>query len=117
MKVYEGFLPKGSDVGPCLVNVTTTTVGFTAPLEHHVRHSPDGFAWGYAGSAPAELAMCILWDYLGYEPHPMLYREFKFDHVAKWGRDQPFSITGDEIDVWLDANKDIPRRVIESGVA
>lgn len=37
------------------------------PLEHIVRHSPDGFEWGYGGSGPAELARCILIDLLGEE--------------------------------------------------
>jgi hypothetical protein len=35
------------------------------PLPHHVRHSPTGFAWGYGGSGPAELARCILIHALG----------------------------------------------------
>jgi hypothetical protein len=34
------------------------------PLHHHVKHSPDGFAWGYHGSGPAELARCLLIDAL-----------------------------------------------------
>jgi hypothetical protein len=34
-------------------------------LAHHVRHSPDGFSWGYGGSGPAELARCLLIDALG----------------------------------------------------
>lgn len=34
------------------------------PLKHYMRHSPDGFEWGYAGSGPAELARCILIDCL-----------------------------------------------------
>lgn len=34
-------------------------------LAHHVRHSPDGFSWGYAGSGPSELARCLLIDALG----------------------------------------------------
>lgn len=37
-------------------------------LRHHVRHSPDGFEWGYLGSGPAELARCILLDALD-DPH------------------------------------------------
>jgi len=36
-------------------------------LPHHVRHSPDGFSWGYGGSGPADLARCILIDALGNE--------------------------------------------------
>lgn len=34
------------------------------PLTHHVKHSPDGFEWGYGGSGPADLAYAILRDYL-----------------------------------------------------
>jgi hypothetical protein len=39
-----------------------STVGM---LTHHVRHSPDGFSWGYAGSGPADLARCLLIDHYG----------------------------------------------------
>ncbi len=35
---------------------------FIGLLTHHVRHSPDGFSWGYLGSGPAELARCLLID-------------------------------------------------------
>jgi len=36
-----------------------------AVLQHLVRHSPDGFSWGYHGSGPAELARCLLIAALG----------------------------------------------------
>ena len=29
-------------------------------LPHYLKHSPDGFEWGYGGSGPAELARSIL---------------------------------------------------------
>lgn len=34
-------------------------------LRHVVRHSPDGFEWGFGGSGPADLALSILADALG----------------------------------------------------
>ena len=34
----------------------------TRPVTHRVRHGPDGFAYGYEGSGPAELARCLLID-------------------------------------------------------
>lgn len=34
-----------------------TTIG---PLPHIVKHSPDGFSWGYGGSGPADLARSLL---------------------------------------------------------
>lgn len=37
-------------------------------LEHRVvRHSPDGFSWGYCGSGCAELALNLIIDALGQE--------------------------------------------------
>jgi hypothetical protein len=57
------------------------------PLEHIVRHSPDGFEWGYGGSGPADLALSILTDVFGgrVELANLYYQEFKFDFVAGWG--------------------------------
>lgn len=115
VKLYEGFLPKASDVGPRPVYVTDRP-GNGGPLEHHIRHSPDGFSWGYSGSGPAELAMCILWDYFGAEPHAVLYQKFKEDCVAKWGHED-WTLSSDAIVSWLRLNKDIPRCVTASGVA
>ncbi len=44
-----------------------------------VRHSPTGFAWGYGGSGPAELALNILSMYIGQEEAQRggLYQRFK----------------------------------------
>ena len=78
-------------------NVQVTVDG--RKLEHRVRHSPDGFEWGYGGSGPADLARSILWDFLGAEPHPRLYQQFKADHVVKWG--ERWMITSLAIRFWL----------------
>lgn len=91
------------------------------PLCHYVRHSPSGFAWGYNGSGPAELARCILLDHCGmYEGesarHDELivktgvsYQDFKVDVIAgfQWAgaagrRDDPaWTLTSEEIDAWI----------------
>lgn len=48
-------------------------------LPHLVRHSPDGFEWGYGGSGPADLARSIVGDLTGEEdPHPADYQEVKW---------------------------------------
>jgi len=47
-----------------------------------VNHSPDGFAWGYAGSGPAQLALAILLNFLPSDLALSWYQEFKFDFVA-----------------------------------
>lgn len=54
----------------------------TRELEHHVRHSPDGFNWGYLGSGCAELARCILADAIGLARADRLYQDFKHDYIA-----------------------------------
>lgn len=49
-----------------------------------VHHSPTGFAWGYAGSGPAELALNALSMYIGEEAAKDggLYQEFKRRFIA-----------------------------------
>jgi hypothetical protein len=79
------------------------------PLRHFVRHSPTGFAWGYQGSGPAELARCILLDHFGITPSndgweadglPVSYQAFKRDVIARQPQSEPWSITEEEIERW-----------------
>jgi uncharacterized protein DUF6166 len=66
-------------------------------------HSPDGFAWGYGGSGPAQLALAILLAAGAAqnvaEAH---YQDFKDAFVSRWPK-EGFSV---EMDVlgWLDQN-------------
>lgn len=84
--------------------------GGIRPLRHFVRHSPGGFAWGYQGSGPAELARCILLDHFGITPSddswegdglPVSYQAFKRDVVARQSQSEPWSITDEEIEQWV----------------
>jgi hypothetical protein len=70
-------------------------------LRHHVKHSPDGFSWGYSGSGPSELARCMLWDVLGREPEPILYHRFKYHFISQLNRTQEFTIHESAIWDWL----------------
>lgn len=45
-------------------------------------HSPTGFAWGYEGSGPAQLALAILAEVAGDDDAIRYYQDFKFDVVA-----------------------------------
>lgn len=104
MKFYEGF------AGVTPQNVFVREEGYIRrPLEHHVLHSPTGFSWGYYGSGPAELARCILWDFLGREPHPALYQKFKEDYIADFAAD--WILSSEAIESWLDLNSGIPREI------
>jgi hypothetical protein len=81
------------------------------PLEHHVRHSPGGFSWGYPGSGPSELARCILLDHYGLPGNagmywdsprlPVSYQQFKFDVTARLHENEPWSISAQEIEEWV----------------
>ena len=46
-------------------------------------YSPDGFAWGYAGSGPAQLALAILQSLYGSEFAMQYYQNFKDSVIAK----------------------------------
>jgi len=52
--------------GPCRVYVGVEYfdgVPIPISLKHIVRHSPDGFQWGYGGSGPSDLALSIMTDF------------------------------------------------------
>lgn len=86
-------------------------VGLKRPLKHHVHHSPDGFAWGYGGSGPSELARCILLDYFDFlrpakrqERTDAIYHDFKFAFIESFPIDEDFRLTSGEIEQWLAAH-------------
>lgn len=74
------------------------------PLRHVVRHSPDGFQWGYGGSGPAELARCILLDFCQppEDVLPVDYQEFKREFIEPVQSDRLF-IEGRKIAAWLES--------------
>ena len=94
MKTYRGRrLGSAEDLSGVEVTVDNR------PLRHQVRHSPTGFEWGYLGSGPADLALNILWNFLGKEPSRILYMDFKTRFVARW-KDK-WEITGQQIKDWI----------------
>jgi len=87
--------------------VTVESMYEVTPLRHHVRHSPDGFCWGYGGSGPAELARCLLMDFLGTEPKEYLYQDFKSQVIANLPMDQNWTLTYDQVQEWFN-NQEAP---------
>jgi hypothetical protein len=94
-------------------------------LPHQVKHSPDGFEWGYFGSGPADLARSILafalsaemclscqgngcWDcdagLLGVPPS--LYQTYKEDVIAGLPK-AGWTIQLSEVVDWLANHKDL----------
>jgi hypothetical protein len=81
-----------------------TPAGVTSyPLPHLVRHSPDGFNWGYAGSGPAELARSLLIDCLGAAPAPRLYQAFKQRFICRLEQDAAWQIDEPAVLHWLES--------------
>lgn len=66
-------------------------------FQHGIRHSPDGFAWGYAGSGPAQLAFAILCDCCGVEYAMRWYQDFKQRVIAKLDMNQDFCMSEDAV--------------------
>jgi hypothetical protein len=66
-----------------------------------VNHSPDGFAWGYAGSGPAQLALAILLAAgLDDDTAVALHQAFKAEHVATLPDGDDFVLAVD-VQGWL----------------
>lgn len=111
--VYEGFLTDHNDV---LSEVLVTVDGAPldpGPSQRLHNHSPDGFAWGYGGSGPAQLALGILLDFYGPNaPELRYYQEFKQKVVANFPRQNDWTITGNFIFTTIKAIMADSRRMI-----
>ena len=54
------------------------------PSQNVFNHSPDGFAWGYGGSGPAQLALAVLLVECPSKKIALAnYQSFKWDVIAK----------------------------------
>ncbi len=78
-KTYEG-TPARTKRGGFVVEVHDAD-GRTRPLTPRLdlwNHSPDGFAWGYEGSGPAQLALAVAADVLQDDTRAVrLHQAFK----------------------------------------
>lgn len=62
-----------------------------------VNHSPTGFAWGYSGSGPAQLAVAILADWFGCDyAARALHQRFKATAIASIG-EKHWSLTDEDL--------------------
>ncbi len=93
MKIYKG------KVTPNELNWTVTVNDLPLNPRNELRnHSPTGFAWGYGGSGPAQLALAILADYLQDDTRAQkLYQKFKIAVIAKIPQNESWQLTDEEI--------------------
>ena len=69
-------------------------------------HSPDGFAWGYAGSGPAQLALAILLEAGASDAQALAhYQAFKNEFLAAAPNQAALDLKVDVVD-WLGTAED-----------
>lgn len=75
------------------------------PLEASLEvksHSPDGFAWGYGGSGPSQLALAImLIETPDEETALKYYQDFKGEVIARFNIDSNWTLTSYDVQTWL----------------
>ncbi len=68
--------------------------------------SPTGFAWGYGGSGPAQLAFAILMHHTGDQAIAEAnFQDYKFEVIARLEHG-PWVITSDAVTQWLEEKHD-----------
>lgn len=78
----------------------------TLPVRHDLcNHSPIGFAWGYGGSRPAQLALAMLAYLYGDIQALRYYQSFKDDTVTGLKQDEGWEMTSEQVDLRLQALK------------
>lgn len=93
MNVYLGTIPSPGDWRVHVIDAMTGTSKRLSPGYHHgVNHSPDGFAWGYPGSGPAQLAFAILANEFGPTLAKAHYQRFKQTVIGRLYMDAPFRL-------------------------
>jgi Family of unknown function (DUF6166) len=68
------------------------------PLRLDIQNkSPTGFAWGYGGSGPAQLAIAILAHAAGDETARNLWMDFKWKVIGHLQQEEGFVITKESV--------------------
>ena len=80
--------------------------GANYPLKHVVKHSPDGFEFGYGRSGPADLALSIMSDYVGQEQAMKYYMALKWKFISGMQGDHG-QITSQQIDTFMEGEHGI----------
>jgi hypothetical protein len=71
-----------------------------------INHSPDGFAWGYPGSGPSQLALALLMAVgLKKSLAIRLHHDFKNDVIAKIPMEDDFRMEVKAVRNWCNAQE------------
>lgn len=99
MKTYRG------------VPIRNSNGGYTVTVDHEGkrrrqlnprfdihRHSPDGFAWGYLGDGPAQLALALLADAFGNQVRALqMHQRYKEAVIANLPAEKGWVFTEEEV--------------------
>lgn len=89
MKRYVGSIAENGD------RIVTVDGAKLAPHLDVMNHSPTGFAWGYGGSGPSQLALAICIDALGGDVDRAfnVYQSFKWRIIAHLDEGREWELT------------------------
>jgi len=94
--VKDGLITGDEKTGTVWINGTELSPEKSLKVRNH---SPSGFAWGYGGSGPAQLALAILLEFVDEETAELLYQEFKRAFIAP-AADQ-LKINVENVKTWI----------------
>lgn len=69
-------------------------------------HSPDGFAWGYSGSGPAQLALAILLHFASRPFALRYYQDFKSEVIAEQSMYNDLHISNNVVHDFIERKRD-----------
>lgn len=117
--LFGGKLYRGDTRGNDQPRVTVNGRDLKARLDLR-NHSPAGFAWGYEGSGPAQLALAICADYLGDDARALrVYQDFKRAVISRLRDDngnplESWSMTGESVRVAVEAvERELPPETVD----
>ncbi len=68
-----------------------------------MNHSPTGFAWGYGGSGPAQLALAVCADWLRSDGRAMaVYQRVKWSVFSQIPQDENWTLTSEAMNAIFD---------------
>ena len=107
-RYYEGtYHASGEWNVHVVLNVSDPVISevYRAPLDpclKMVNHSPTGFAWGYQGSGPAQLAFALLYHVTkDKETSQRFYQRFKADVIGAMPMEGNWKLSYNDIVEWL----------------
>lgn len=102
IKVFRG-------IKPLTGNLLVTINGKELSPERSQKifnHSPNGFAWGYDGSGPAQLALAILLECVESADEAITFhQDFKREIVAGFKIDHPWILSAECVETWLELKR------------